>query len=190
LAIEVAFQHLVDQFAAAQDAFQSLGLTVIEDRPPRDEVLLVDRLGNLVEDLRGWLAEGLTAAADAREAVGHPFDGYRARNSLGVANERFVRLEYRFHDEVAAHETLGAVLRFGRQRGGEWRGWSGSVTAAVQGCREPLRVLDETMLRAWQELSERLSVGSLQVQTTSIGQHFAGPVPDRRRAARADTIVE
>lgn len=83
MAIEEVFQHLVGTFGTARDAFQGLGLTVIEDRPLRNEVLLVDRLGNLVEDLRGWLAEGLTAAVEAHDAVGHPLDGYRARHALG-----------------------------------------------------------------------------------------------------------
>jgi hypothetical protein len=184
MAIEAVFQHLVDRFEAARDAFQSLSLTVIEDRPPRDEVLLVERLGNLIEDLRGWLVEGLAAAADARQAVGHPLDSYGARHALGVANERFVRLEHRFYEEAAAYDTLDALIRFGRQRGGEWLGWSGSVVTAMQGCGGPLRELDETVLRAWQELSERLDSSSLQVQTTSIGQQFATPLRDRRRAAR------
>jgi len=56
MAIEAVFRDLVVRFDVARDAFQGLGLTAIEDRPPRDEVLLVDRLGDVVEDLRGWLA--------------------------------------------------------------------------------------------------------------------------------------
>ena len=65
MAIELVFQDLVIKYDAARDAFHNLGLTVIEDRPPHDAVLLVERLGDLVEDLRGWSAEGLAAAASA-----------------------------------------------------------------------------------------------------------------------------
>jgi len=185
LAIEDAFQHLVGRFEAATEGFQSLRLTVIEDRPTRGEVLLVERLGNLVEDLRGWLAEGQAAATDARQAVAHPLDSYRARQSLGVANERFNRLEGQFFNEAVSHKTIDELERFARQRGGEWFGWSGSVVIALQSCREPLRALGEAILWAWQELSERLGSGSLLVQNTNIGQHMAGPAPERRRARQA-----
>jgi len=185
VAIEAVFQHLVARFNAADEAFQSLRLTVIEDRPPRGEILLVERLGNLVEDLRGWLAEGQAAAANARQAVDHPLDGYRARQALGLANERFIRLEGQFFNEAVSHRTIESLERFGRQRGGEWFGWSGSVVMALQACREPLRALDEAILRAWQELSERLGSGSLLVQNTSIGQQVTAPPQERRRARQA-----
>ena len=71
MAIEETFERLVGAFAAAEEVFQGLHLTVIEDRPAHGEVLLVERLGNLVEDMRGWLAEGQTAAVDSRRAVAH-----------------------------------------------------------------------------------------------------------------------
>jgi len=74
---------------------------------------------------------------------------------------------------------MDALLRFGRERGGEWLGWSMSVVTAVQGCRGPLRALDETVLRAWQELSERLGSSSVQVQTTNIGQQYQVRPVDR-----------
>src|SRR5580704_2998123 len=105
MAIEAVFLHLTSTFEAMRDALQSLGLTVIEDRPPRNEVLLVERLGNLVEDLRGWGEEGLASAVQARVAVTHPADLHRARNALGVANERFILLEYRFLGEAVAYDT-------------------------------------------------------------------------------------
>lgn len=192
MAIEAVFHTLVGRFKAVTDAFQSLRLTVIEDRPTRGEVLLVERLGNLVEDLHGWLVEGLAAAMDARQAVAHPLDGYRARQSLGLANERFIRLEGQFFNEAVSHRMIDGLERFGRQRGGEWFGWARSVVLALQGCRDPLRALDEALLLAWQELCERLGSGALQVQTTSIGQQFAGSIAEGHRVNQAacDTIDE
>jgi hypothetical protein len=175
MAIEEAFERLVGTFDAADEAFHGLRLTAIEDRPPHGEVLLVERLGNLVEDMRGWLAEGQAAATDARQAVNHPMNGYRARQALGHANERFIRLETQFFNEAVSHRTIDGLERFGRQRGGEWFGWSGGMVMALQACREPLGALGEAILRSWLELSERLGAGSLLVQNTNIGQQIAAP---------------
>lgn len=170
MAIEAAFERLVGTFSAAAETFQGLHLTVNEDRPPDGAVLMVERLGNLVEDLRGWLAEGHAAAIDARQAADYPLNGHRARQALGIANERFIRLETLFFNEAVSHRMIDSLERFGRQRGGEWFGWCGSVAMALQGCREPLSALGEAILCAWQELSERLGTMSLQIHNTSVGQ--------------------
>jgi hypothetical protein len=173
MAIEAAFLHLTSKFDAMRDALQSLGLTAIEDRPPHDEVLLVERLGNIVEDLRGWTEEGLASAVEAREAVTHPPDLHRARYGLVAANERFVLLEYRFFGEAVAYDMIEGLLRFGRQRGGEWLSWSRSVVQALDACRAPVRALDEAFLQTWQELGERLGARSVSLQTTNIGQQIS-----------------
>jgi hypothetical protein len=173
VAIEAVFLRLTSAYAALRDALQSLALTVIEDRPPHDEVLLVERLGNLVEDLRGWTEEGYRAAVEARKAIDHPPDLHRVRRALGQGNERLIVVEYRFFGEAVAHDTIDALLRFGRQRGREWLGWSKSVVEALDACRMPLRALDEALLQTWQELGERLATRSVSLQTTNIGQQIS-----------------
>jgi hypothetical protein len=185
MALEAAFQQLATAFNTVREALQSLGLTVIEDRPPRDEVLLVERLGNLVDDLRGWTEEGCASAAIARDVVAHPPDLQRAREALALAHERFLLLEYRFFDEAVAHRTINALLRFGHQRGGEWLGWTKSVVLALDFCRAPIRALDVALLQAWKEFGERLGARSVCPQTTDIGQQAASPPPDKGLSALA-----
>jgi hypothetical protein len=180
MAIEAVFQQLATTYNALREALQSLGLTVIEDRPPHDEILLVERLGNLVDDLRGWAEEGCESAATAREAAAHPPDLQRARQALGVAHERFLLLEYRFYDEGVTHRTLDTLLRFGHQRGREWLGWTKSVLLALDACRGPIRALDEALLQAWQEFGERLGARSVSLQATNI-QQIATPGARRDR---------
>ena len=148
MAIEAVFSDLTRKFDAMSDALQSLALTVIEDRPARGEVLLVERLGNLVEDLRGWAEEARGAAAEARDALAHPADVNLGRRALAVANERFMRLEYRFFGEAVAHRTISELQRFGRQRGREWLSWTGGAVQALDACRSPLRELDEALFDA------------------------------------------
>jgi hypothetical protein len=190
MAIESVFLSLTCAFEAMRDALQSLGLTVIEDRPPRGEVLLVERLGNLVEDLRGWGEEGLAASAQARAAVAHPADFHRARQALGLANERFILLEYRFTGEAVAYQPIDELLRFSRQRSREWLGWSASVVQALDACRAPLRALDEAFLKAWLELGERLGARSVSLQTTNIGQQITAPLERHAGLQAARVQVE
>jgi hypothetical protein len=186
MAIEAVFFDLTHKFDAMSDALRSLALTVIEDRPARGEVLLVERLGNLVEDLRGWAGEAHEAAVQAREALAHPADLDLARRGLSLANERFLRLEYRFFGEAVAHGTIGELQRFGRQRGREWLSWTGGAVQALDACRLPLRELDEALFRAWQELGERLGSRSLTVQTNNIGQQITAPAAPPRAAPQAE----
>ena len=179
MAIEAVFSELTRKFDALREALQSLALTAIEDRPQRGEVLLVERLGNLVEDLRGSAEEAREAAAQASAALAHPTDLNLGRRALAIANERFIRLEYRFFDEAVAHVLLSELQRFSRQRGREWQSWTGGVVQALDACRAPLRELDEAMLCAWQELGERLGARSLTVQTNNIGQQLTAPPAKR-----------
>jgi hypothetical protein len=189
MAIEVVFQQLASGFDAAREMLQNLGLTVIEDRPPHGEVLLVERLGNLVDDLRGWTEESCAAIATARQAVTHPPDLQRAREALGTAHERFLLLKYRFFDEAVTHRTIDALLRFGHQRGREWLGWVKSVVLALEACRGPLRELDEALLQTWKELGERLGTRSMSLHATNIGQQIAAS-PARRPRRDTSAIQE
>jgi hypothetical protein len=186
MAIEAVFSDLTRKFDTMRDVLQSLALTAIEDRPARGEVLLVERLGNLVEDLRGWTEEAREAAAQARDALAHPPDVNVGRLALTMANERFIRLEYRFFDEAVAHGTISELHRFSRQRGREWLSWTSGVVQALDACRSPLRELDQALLQAWQELGERLGSRSLTVQTNNIGQQITAPAAPRTGDPQAE----
>jgi hypothetical protein len=186
MAIETVFLNLTRKFDAMCEALQSLALTAIEDRPASGEVLLVDRLGNLVEDLRGWAEEAREAAVQAGAALAHPADLNLGRRALALANERFIRLEYRFFDEAVAHAMVSELTRFGRQRGREWLSWTGGVVQALDACRSPLRELDEALFHAWQELGERLGSRSLSVHTNNIGQQITAPASQRRGGPQAE----
>jgi hypothetical protein len=181
MAIEAAFQHLVEKFRAVREAFASLRLTAVEDRPLQDEVLLVERLANTVDDLIGWLDEAVAAAADGQRASRHPLDSYRAREALALANDRFIRLEYKFYSEGVSYEEVNELTRFGQGRGREWLGWTRSVIQALDQCRAPVRELDEALLHCWRELTERLGTGAVSVQTTNIGQQISAAAPLRAR---------
>jgi hypothetical protein len=173
VAIETEFQHLVGKFDAVREALAGLRLTAVEDRPLRDEVLLVERLADSVDDLIGWLDEARAAAGDAQKAVRHPLDGYRACEALALANDRFIQLEYKFFSAGVSYEEINELTRFGQRRGRECLGWTRSVLQALDQCRAPIRELDEALLHGWRELAERLGTSTVSVQTTNIGQQIS-----------------
>jgi hypothetical protein len=181
VAVETTFQDLVTRVRALRDAMASLQITAVEDRPLSGGVLLVERIGNTVDDLRGLAEEALEAAAEALRAVGHPLDEYGARNALAEANRRFICLEYKFLADEISCEQLNELTKFGRGHGHEWRGWIGSVLHALTQCRGPVHDVDNALLLAWQDLSERIGAGGVSVRTTNIGQISASPGRTSRR---------
>ena len=190
MAVETTFQDLVARLRVLCETMASLQLTVIEDRPLSGSVLLVDRLGNAADDLRGLAEETLAAATDALKAVGHPPNDYHARHSLATANRQFIQLEYKLLADEMAAGHLNELEKFGRRHGREWLGWTNSVLQALGQCREPTRAVDEGFLLSWQDLSERLSGGGVSVQTTTIGAITAPAGAGRHRIdrpRRADT---
>jgi hypothetical protein len=194
VAMETTFQDLAARLSALREAAESLQITVVEDRPLSGGVLLVERLGNAVDDLRGWVEESLVAATDALAAVGNPLDEYKARNALAQANRLFLRVEYKFLSEEMSCDQLHELTKFGRRRGREWLGWSGSVIQALTQCRGLVHEVDEALLLAWQELSERLGSAGVSIQTTSIGQHItsaaAGEARPRKRMRATAGVVD
>jgi hypothetical protein len=187
MTIEAAFQKLAQKLTIMREELESLGLTVIEDRPGDDEVLLVDRLGDLTMDLRGWAEEALASALEARRAGEHPANLHAARTALAAANLSFIRLRRRFFEDAIAYHVIDGLRRASRARGGEWPSWSQSVVQALNACGPPLRELDEVLLETWAELADRLGNRSVSVQATSIGQQItdAFPVAERRGESRA-----
>jgi hypothetical protein len=180
VALEATFQDLVAKLGALREAVTGLQITVIEDRPLDGGVLLVERLGNATDDLRGLVEEAFAAALEATQAVGNPLDSYRARNALANANRQFVCLEYKFLIEQLSADHLNELRKLGRNHGREWHGWTGSVIDALTQCRGPVRDVDDAFLSSWQDLSERLGSGGVSVQTTNIGA-IAAPTRQRRK---------
>jgi hypothetical protein len=181
VAVETTFQDLVARVRALRDAMASLQITVVEDRPLSGSVLLVERIGNTVDDLRGLAEEALVASAEALTAVGNPLDEYGARNALAQAHRQFILLEYKFLVDEMSCDHLNELAKFGRAHGNEWRGWTGSVLHALTQCRGPIRDVDHGLLLAWQDLSERIGAGGVSVRTTNIGQISGPPGRTSRR---------
>jgi hypothetical protein len=174
MALEKVFQELVGHLGKLHETFVELRLT-FGDKPPRDEVVLVDRLSDHLDDLFGWLEGAVTAAGNARKAVHPPVDLDCARRELTSCQECFQRLAQQYSTDLVSYERIADLTRFARQRGGEWRRWAETFREAIERCRQPLQDTYQVLFQCWQELSERLGVTSVSVQNTNIGQQITAP---------------
>jgi hypothetical protein len=184
MAVETTFQDLVAKLRALREAVASLQITAVEDRPLSGSVLLVERIGDAADDLRGLAEESLAAADEALKAVGHPLNDYHARNSLASANRQFLQLEYKLLTDEMSAGHLNELTKFGRRHGREWLGWTKSVLQALDQCRKPDQDAGEAFLLCWQDLAERLGSGGVSVQTTNIGPISAPSNAEKQRANR------
>jgi hypothetical protein len=173
--LEMAFHELSVQLRKLRDTFLGVRLTVVEDKPPRDEVALVDRFGDAVEDIVGWIEEALAAAIEGEQAVANPLDMYRTRTALTTCQERFNRLAQQFASDLVSYERIDDLIKFGRRRGGEWRRWANTVRESLEQCRQPLHEVSHSLFMCWQELADRLGMSSVAVQNTVIGQQIGAP---------------
>ena len=110
-------------------------LTIVEDRPVKDQPAIVDDLEDVVEDMRGWLEECLESAAASERGVGRPLDLDLARRSLANCQELFARIEQRFSSGFASYERLDDLNRLGQERRGEWLAWANATRLGIDHCR-------------------------------------------------------
>ena len=139
MVLETAFASLEQETGRLCDAFDALRLTVIEDRPMDEGTLLVDSLGDLVEEL----------LATARESLAHA-----RRGDLPACQEAWHRIQRRYAAELTSYERVAEITRLGRSRGGEWKAWAGSVRAGAEACRPPLDDTGEALFACWREMTK------------------------------------
>jgi hypothetical protein len=175
--IERTFRDLWTQFRRLQDTLLALRLTVVEDRPVKGDVALVDQLEDSILDQMGLLDEGLKAAQAALKAVGHPTDLGQARLAVTTCQERFHGIEQQFSADLVSYEKLKDLVSLG-VRGGEWPLWAKSVKDGLEQCREPLDDASKALAACWQEIAERVGTTSISVQATNIGQKIISKLED------------
>lgn len=175
MTLEASFQALSMRFEILRDAVSSLRVTVVEDKPKKGDVALVDNLSNSLDDLLACLEASQSAARDAREAVDYPTDLQSARRSLILCQENFNEFSHRLFSDLLAYDRLVELNGFASERGGEWRAWSDTVTEVVGRCWQPAYDVTQALFICWQEITERTGMNSVSLQTTNIGQQISIP---------------
>jgi hypothetical protein len=154
MGLSAAARTLVGRLAALGDASAALRLTVVDDAPADAELMLVDELGNAVEDLRGWGSEALDQAAAAQMAIAVHGDLGSAVRHLIASQERFNRFLDCWWGRLTAYETLEQLAALARERGKEWTGWAAMVRVGLDRCQGPVRGANAAFFACWKEVAE------------------------------------
>jgi hypothetical protein len=178
MTIEATFKSLLAHFGALRETLQNLRITVVEDRPLGDAVVIIDRMSDAIDDLNGWLQESSEAVGRASKAANYPIDGPCAIACISEASSRFGQLHHQWFLGLASYPQMADLAALARSRGREWRAWSDSVRQAMDQASHAMNEIQSMLLISWQELAERLSAGSVSVRTTNIGQQISTAVPE------------
>ncbi|HYG79360.1 MAG TPA: hypothetical protein VD861_03175 [Pyrinomonadaceae bacterium] len=186
MSLRTEFQGLNAQLESLHEALSGLR-TAIDDRPPQGaSVMLLDSLGDAVEDTLGWLEEalGLVAplAEEPAEKGGAGFDVGRARQAIVFAQEQFNRITGRFMFDLTSYENVSQLMQLGRERRGEWQAWAAAVKADLERCQQHLYDTGQALFRCWLEIAERVGMTSVSVQATTIGQQITVPQNQEQQA--------
>ena len=172
MSLEATLASLRRDIARLQEVVSALRVTVMEDRPARGSVVLVDQLDNLVTDMFSALEEADDLVEQALHSAqpNGPLDRVRAalRDVHGLIN----RFAASYAGELASHDRIAQLLEMGRERRHGWYEWSQEVKTAIERCGAPLSAVAGAMTDCWNELAERLARNSVSVQATNIGQHI------------------
>jgi hypothetical protein len=173
MTIEATFNSLLGHHRTLREALQNLRLTIVEDRPRGDSVVILERMSDAIDDLNGWLEESHAAVGRGAKAVSYPIDGPRAIAGLSDASARFEQLHDQFFFGLAGYRQMTDLAGLCQSRGREWRAWSDGVKEAIDQTSLAIREIQRALLSSWQELAERMSASSVSVQTTNIGQQIS-----------------
>lgn len=172
MSLEATLERLRAELARLQDAVSALQVTVSQDKPKHDEVVLADLLDDMATDLLGMLDEATESVAQ-RLADSQP-DGQlkKTRRTLYLVQKLTIEFMFKYFSELAAHENISRLLAMGQERGRAWQHWVKAVNMAVERCAAPLRGVENAVLECWNELGEQLARNSVSVQATNIGQQI------------------
>jgi hypothetical protein len=175
LTLEQSFGYLRQQLLNCRDAVAALHVMLTIDCPPEGDSALVDTIADSADDLLGALNDTVTAAHQAQLAAEHPRDAHRVRLALTTCQRSFNRCEQQFSIDLMSYERIADLIAFGKERGGEWQGWTTSVKEALDRCRPPLYDVTHALLLCWQDVAERAEAQPLSITTTNIGQQIGYP---------------
>jgi hypothetical protein len=176
MSIDAALTTARDRILAVQDALLALRVTAVEDGPTGQESVLVDTLGDAVDDALGLAREAFTAAAEALHDAEPPLDVERVRIRLAACHDATARMLRRVLNDLHSPRRGDDLSRIAR-RGRQWRMWSEAVRDAAERCVPPLVDALESLFACWRDVSERSS--TVSVHATNVGQQITVPAGTR-----------
>jgi len=165
MALETTFRTLHLQIRKLCDTLSAVLLTV-GDKPTDRGAALADGLENTLLDMLGLAEDARKAARVAERVVAARMDMNRARRALTKCQESFHQVEQQFLNQLISYEKLKDLAGLGRERGGEWKSWAGSMKDAIEQARQPIEESNLALAAGWQELVEHSGTTSISVNTT------------------------
>jgi hypothetical protein len=141
--MQLALHQLRAHFAEARDAANALRVSVVEDRPPQCDSVVVDEIEISASDLAGVL-ESTRTAFDSAE--GAPFDRVKNRAALSMCEDTLERSDTYW---------LGLESRLRQApRDGEWAGWTERAERQAAEVVGRLQDARRALSTAWREFTE------------------------------------
>lgn len=176
MTLPAALDTLAEQLWTLREALLSLRVTVVEDRPQRGETVLVEALGDAVEDLTGWLAESAATVDRTRRRVRHG-NAAQIVPLLAAVDSHLQQIEAALC-QLHSYERLAPLLKMARQQGGEWMSWLHGVGEALKPTQPSAGDVRSALRRCWQAAIEHAIREREGVHNTAIGLQITSKALD------------
>lgn len=167
MVIEQTLERLAASLRAVEECVRSVTVTVAEDHP-HDEALLVGDLEDKLRDVAARAAEAADLASILTSAAADPPTPTELRRGLARCHELHLQVSRLLRDALLSAGHARQLRQLAAARRGPWVPWSRAVTAGLEACREPMWAVDDDLLEAWQTLADRH--GGTDVSVRAVGQ--------------------
>jgi hypothetical protein len=154
-----ALDRLWTHLHALHESLVEVWKTVVDFTPDEREHYLVDAVSGAVDQMQGLCQEAIAAVGRAQS---HQDDIPGTRDALTSVGQKLVAAD----QEVthALRERSPQLEQLGRERGADWREWSGLVIAELGAVTTHLRNSMAALLAAWRQLVDReeLAISTLR----------------------------
>lgn len=170
MSLETSLNKLCNDLRQFREILQGVEMTVTQDRPETETVVLVHEVSDDVTEIDSLCQESLEYAEAALHAAAH--DANRVRQSLDRSQHQYLAFSRIMASRLLSYEKVAALVRFGHDHGRGWMAWVTSLRRGLELCRPGADALGDTYLQCWVEMAERTTFGPVSLHTTNIGQQI------------------
>jgi hypothetical protein len=153
MVIEQTLERLATALRTVEECVQSVILTVAEDHPT-DEPLLVADLEDQLRDVSARSAEAADLASILTSAASDPPSSSELRRGLSRCHTLHLEISRMVRDRLLDSDKDRQLRHLAVTRRGAWVPWVHAVCEGLGACREPMWAVDEALLEAWQTMAD------------------------------------
>ncbi len=164
--MEEKFQSAIQQCRLLCEVLSELRMTIVEDRPLKGVVRLVDHIGDSVDALFGSASEMQEALIEAHRAIEPPVHAEQTRQALATCLAKTKDFATNFFFDLASYETVIEIISLGTSKGGEWKAWADLVQETISRCQQTFFTVNFALCECWHALAERVETLAISVRAT------------------------